>query len=242
MSRGRLTPSLNYRNKSFIDMHISTISLRNMTGIEVYGASNINDAQSNPAFMFTVPYDITFYSESLRRGRKYGAEESHRDQTRFIFTLDDYSTVPIANQTRIPPDDNICFIRVRGVYPDGTFSAFGPIVAVPPYDFFGVTAPMFTVIGNAPNLNTNGVIPDVLDAGAMNLHLPYFSQTVNIQNIESAQGGSNLFFSCSAGMSPSILRPGENFTLTSGSVPEFFLAGESGTPTFTIRSSVVNRG
>ena len=61
MSRGRLTPSLNYRNKEFIDMHISSISLRNMAGIEVACASNLNDAQSSPSLLFFVPFDNTFY-------------------------------------------------------------------------------------------------------------------------------------------------------------------------------------
>ena len=223
-------------------MHISSISLRNMAGIEVACASNLNDAQSSPSLLFFVSFDNTFYSESIRRTRRRGAEESHRDQTRFIFSLDDYSTVPQANQTRIPPDNNICFLRVRGKYKDGTFSPYGPIVAIPPYDFFGVTAPVFTTIGSAPNLDTNGVIPDVLDVGALNIHLPFFSQTINLQNLDSVQGGSNMFFSCSAGMSPSILRPGESITLTSSAVPEFFVAGESGTPLFSIRCSLVNRG
>jgi len=242
MSRGRLIPSLNYRNKEFIDMHLPSDSLRNMDGIELYAASNLTDAQTNPAFIFFVSYQSTFFSETIRRTNRRGAYESTRGQTRFIFNLNDFSNVPQANQTRIPPDGDIAYIRVRGRYKDGTFSPLGPIVGVPSYDFFGVTAPVFTTIGTAPNLETNGVIPDVLGEGCMNFHLPYFSQTLNLQNISSAQGGSNLFFSCGAGMSPSILRPGENFTLTGSAVPEFFLGGEDGTPLFTIRCSLVNRG
>jgi len=242
MSRGRLIPSLNYRNKEFIDMHISSVSLRDMVEIEVYSASNLTDAQSSPAFMFSVLYDSTFYSETIRRTKRRGAYESQQDQTRFIFNLNDFSTAPQPNVTRIPPDTDVCYLRIRGKYRDGTFSPLGPIVCLPPYDFFGVTAPVFTAIGSAPNLDTDGVIPDVLGEGSMNIHLPFFSQTVNIQNISSAQDGGNIFFSCAPGMSPSILRPGENFTLTSGAVPEFFIAGESNTPLFTLRCSLVNRG
>lgn len=242
MSRGRLLPSLNYRNKEFIDMHVSSISLRNMSSVEVYAASNLTDAQNAPRFLFTVPYDSSFYSETIKRTRRRGAYESAKDQTRFIFNLNDYSTAPQPNQTRIPPDTDVCYLRLRGVYNDGTFSPFGPVVCIPSYDFFGVTAPVFTTIGTAPNIDSQGVIPDILGEGCLNIHLPFFSQTVNIQNISSAQDGGNIFFSCAPGMSPTILRPGENFVLTSGAVPEFFIAGESNTPLFTIRCSLVNRG
>jgi len=51
-----------------------------------------------------------------------------------------------------------------------------------------------------------------------------------------------MFISFNPGMSPSILRPGESLTITSGAVGEFFLAGQTGDPLFTIRCSVVNRG
>ena len=122
-----------------------------------------------------------------------------------MFNLDDFTTVPQAGVTRIPPDSDVVYIRLRGVLRDGSTTSFGPIFIIPPYDFFGVTVPFLTTVGNAPDLATNGVIPDVLGEGALNLHLPYFSGTFNIKNFSQAQGGSNLFFSLSAGMTPSIL-------------------------------------
>ena len=242
MSRGRLIPSLNYRSFEVVDMGISNNILRNASTVEVYGASNLNDAFSNPRLMFEVPVGRTYISTTLRNAKYRGQEDTKRDQTRFLFNLNDFATVPVGGQTRIPPDSDIAYIRIRSQLKNGQFSDFGPIVAVPPYDFFGVTVPYFTTIGNAPDLDTNGVIPDVMSLGSLNLHLPYFSGTFNIKNLSSVQGGANLFFSLSSGMSPSILRPGEEISITGVSVPEFFVGADGGTPLFTIRCGIVNRG
>lgn len=242
MSRGRLIPSLIYRSKGLIDMSLPNANLRGMDQITIYGASNINDAQNNPIEMFSVPYDRTFRSPFITNA-KLGVEESQRDQTRFVFNLNEYSTTFKANTPRIPPDDQMLYLRVKGrMRTSQEETDFGPVVGVVPYDFFSMTAPVFTCIGNAPNLDAGNNIPDVLSTGALNFHLPSFSQTLNIQNLDSPQGGSNMFISFNPGMSPSILRPGESLTLTSGAVGEFFISGQTGSPLFTLRCSVVNRG
>jgi hypothetical protein len=242
MSRGRLLASLNYRSKGVTDMSISNTNLRNIETLQVYGASSLNDAFSSPSLLFSVKTGRTYLSPTLKQKRFKGQEDSKRDLTNFLFNLDDFATVPQVGVTRIPPDSDIVYLRLRGVLRDGSATRFGPIVAVPPYDFFGVTVPFFTTVGNAPDLATNGVIPDVLGEGCLNIHLPYFSGTFNIKNFSQAQGGANLFFSLSAGMTPSILRPGEELTVTGVSVPEVFVASDGGTPLFSIRCGIVNRG
>ena len=242
MSRGRLLASLNYRSKGVIDMSIPNTNLRNMESLEVHGASSLNDSFLNPALLFSLKVGQTYISPTLRKKRIKGQEDSKRDITSFLFNLDDFTTVPQAGVTRIPPDSDVVYIRLRGVLKDGSTSSFGPVFIIPPYDFFGVTVPFLTTVGNAPDLDTNGIIPDVLGAGALNLHLPYFSGTFNIKNFSQAQGGSNLFFSLSPGMTPSILRPGEELTVTGVSVPEVFVASDGGTPLFSIRCGIINRG
>jgi hypothetical protein len=223
-------------------MVVHNANLRGIDQITIYGASNLNDAYNNPVEMFSVDYDKTFRSQFITQA-KLGVEESQRDQTRFVFNPNEYSTTFKANTPRIPSDDEILYLRVRGrVKATQQLGDFGPVVGVVPYDFFSLTAPIFTTIGNAPNLGAANDIPDTLSTGSLNFHLPSFSQTLNIQNLDSPQGGSNLFISFNPGMSPSILRPGESLTVTSGAVGEFFLAGQTGTPLFTIRCSVVNRG
>lgn len=242
MSRGRLLPSLISRSKNQIDMSLPNGLLRDMTNIEVYGASNANDAFQNPAFMFSTPVGRSYISTSLRQTRSRGQEDTKRDQTRFLFNLDDFSTVPQAGVTRIPPDNHVAYLRVRGQLRNGSFTKLSPIVVVAPYDFFSVPTPVFTIMANAPDLATQGVIPDVLDDGAMNIHLPMFSQTVSIKNFSQAQGGQNLFFTFASGMSPTMLRPGEELGLTGVTAPEFYVASDGGTPLFSFRCGVVNKG
>lgn len=242
MSRGRLLPSLVSRSKNQIDMALPNGVLRDMVSVQVYGASNVNDAYSNPSLLFEVPVGRSFISPSLRSTRSRGQEDSKRDQTRFLFNLDDYATVPQGGVTRIPPDHQVAYIRVRGALRNGGFTHMGPVTAVVPYDFFGVPTPVFTFMANAPDLDTNGVIPDVLDEGAMNVHLPMFSQTVFVKNFSEVQGGSNLFFTLSSGMSPTMLRPGESLGLTGVTTPEFYFASDGGTPLFSVACGIVNKG
>jgi hypothetical protein len=208
--------------------------------IEVFIASNLNDALNAPLFAFSVDFDLTFQSPSVRKLQRQ-IEEPNLDLTRFIFDLNDYAT-PFAPQTsRIPTDDEIAYVVLRGASNDGTKYEFGPITSVCPFDFLSTGNPVFTSSGNAPDMATNGIIPDVMGEGTLNLHLPYYSQTLNITNLDNAQG-SLLYLSFHPGMSPSVLRPGEVFTLTGAGAPEFFLGGDGGTPLFTIRTSIVNRG
>ncbi len=241
MSRSRLIPSLNYRSKGVVDMTLSNQVLKGFDLVEVYVASNVNDAHTSPLLAFSFPVDQTFMSPSVRRlGRQ--VEENNLDLTRFIIDLNDYATAYQLNTARIPTDTHVSYIRVRGrLKSSGNFSILGPITAIPPYDFVSTGNPVFTFTGNAPDLGTNGIVPDTLDTGCMNVHLPMYSQTINVANLASV-GGKNLFLSFHAGMSPTMLRPGESFSLTGGGAPEMFFASDGGTPLFTVRASLVNKG
>ena len=240
MSRGRLIPSLNYRGKGIVDMSLPNHVLLGFTHIEVYIASNLNDAQIAPIKAFDVDFDLTFVSPSVRKlGRQ--VEENNLDMTRFIYDPNDFSTPFVPNIARIPTDGEVSYVRLKGVYPNGLKTDFGPIVAVSPHDFFSTKAPVYTASGNAPDIGTNGIIPDVLGEGCLNIHLPYYSQTLNITNLDVANG-SLLFVSFHAGMNPTIIRAGENYGMTGVGVPEIFLASDGGTPLFTIRMSILNQG
>ena len=196
MSRGRLLPSLNYRSKNVVDMSISNTILRNITDVQIHGASNLNDAFLNPSLMFSVKAGRSFVSKSLRQARIRGQEDTKRDQTRFLFNLDDFASVPQAGQTRLPPDSDVAYIRLRGLLPDGSTTELGPIVVVPPYDFFGVTVPYFTTIGSAPDLDTNGVIPDTLGVGLLTSIYPTLVVLLTLRTFHRRREGrifSSLF-------------------------------------------------
>jgi len=241
MSRARLVPSLNYRSKGVIDMSIPNSTLNSYINIQVAIASNINDAQSAPINAFKVGYDEFFSSDSVRL-LKRGIDENNQDVTRFVFDLNDYATPFTVGVARIPGDEEVSYIRIRAEITPGVFTDYGPIVCVPPYDFFSTSHPTFTCSGNAPDLGTDAIIPDNLGVGCMNLHLPYYSQSIQVANLSSTATGTVLFLSFHPGMSPTIVRPGEEFSLTGAGAPELFLGSDGGTPLFTVRTSLVNMG
>jgi len=97
-----------------------------MDEIRVYGASNLNDAFNNPLEILRTKYDVNFKSSSIL-SQRLRVEESNRDLTRMVFNLNDFSTAP-ANP-RIPTDEEVCFIRLRGrMKATGELTDFGPVL------------------------------------------------------------------------------------------------------------------
>jgi len=237
MSRSRLVPSLVRRSKGLVDMTIANGSCGVYKSIEFHMASNLNDAFTAPLLAFTVDVGRVFRSSSAHILKRQ-IDQSDLNLTRALFDINDYSTPFVLNTARIPGDHETCYIVLRGVFSDGTKGPYGPITALPPYDFFSTGNPTFTCSGNAPDLQTNGVIPDVLGEGCVNLHLPMYSQSVNVTNL----GTNIVFITFHPGLSPSILRPGETLGLTGAGAPEFFIGSDGGTPLVTMRVSTVNRG
>jgi len=253
MSRARLVPSLNLRQKSLVDMSFKNEVLRGFDYIEIWGASTVNDAHYNPVKLFDVPVGAGFRSPSLKRSTRI-ALDSNVDHTRFYFDLGDYATV---GSPRIPTDNEVSYIRIRGHFANNNlFSAYGPIVCVPPYDFFTTTHPTFTFTANAPQVPAGvldaGDFPENLGEGCMNVHLPYFSQTVQVVNLD---GDDVLYISFHPGMTPTEVPAGGEIGLTGAGIPEIFACslpesgldvladnGEKKGVKFTIRMSLVNAG
>lgn len=240
--RNRLAASFNYRSKGLVDMSIRNELLRGFDQIQVAGASNVNTAFNAPKVMFELKAGGVFQSPSVETTRTI-TEESRRNNTRFLFDLGDYATTYVAGQTRIPSDGESLYIRIRGRYKhNGLYSEWGPIIAVPPYDFFTTAHPVFTFTGNAPILPE---IPDTLGQGCMNVHLPYFSHTINITNVDPDQ---ELYVSFHPGMNPTVVRPYSEVSLTGGGAPEIFVCcsptaeggGVVGEVRFSVRMAMVN--
>lgn len=222
-------------------MSIPNSTLNSYINIEIAITSNINDAQNAPLNAFKVRYDDVFSSESVRVLKRV-VDENNQDVTRFVFDLNDYATPFVPGASRIPSDEESAFIRVRAEITPGVYTEYGPIVCVPPYDFFSTSHPTYTCTGNAPDLATGGVIPDNLGIGCLNIHLPLFSQSIQVSNLSSFADGMVLFLSFHPGLSPTVILPGQEMSLTGAGAPELFLGSDGGTPLFTIRTSLVNKG
>ena len=109
-----------------IDMSLPNQNLRGMELVEVYGASNIDDAFTSPVKMFEVRYDFTFkesfYPTFWNQGWK-SRTEIELDSCSPLTTFQQQR--PVAG-TRIPTNDEICYLRVRGkVRSTGAFTDFG---------------------------------------------------------------------------------------------------------------------
>lgn len=236
MSRGRLAPSLNARSKGLVDMSLRNDLLRAMDMIEVAGASNVTHAYNAPKTLFSVKVGSYFRSVTIKTTKSL-ADEPNRDLTRWVFDPNDYAdTLPLdPTDTRIPPDTDVLYVRVRGKYRHNQeWSDYGPIICVPPFDFFTTAHPVFTFTGTAPALATE---PDVMDVGVMNIHLPFFSHTISVSNLDDTDSA---YVSFHPGMNPTIVRPYSEIGLTGGGAPELFIAGVGAEIRFTSRMVLVN--
>lgn len=142
-----------------------------------------------------------------------------RDQTRFLFDVDDY-IVPAAGPTisLVPSDDEFVYLRVQenrgalgwlavdsGASKNADQPYKGPILIVPTAPFFGRFASVMTFTGSAPDGTgcTSGSVP-LFDATMQNpppLHIvvPRPMGSMAIYNTE-AVGGNDLLVSFGPGM------------------------------------------
>lgn len=248
MTRQREIPSIQYRSPNQINMVFPI--LPGVPKIRVYGAARLNDAYGNVAGvggggalpMFEVQSGATYISQSLKARKLPAVEETNRGLTRMVFDPDDFATPAAApGTTYLPTDDQSLFLRIALWNPStGVWNSPGPIMIVPPYDFFTTKEPVFTVSGKAPNMGIAawpGALPDFLPPTVLNFLVPGYSTTVSLVNLDSAKA---LFASFHPGMPPTVILPQGDMGLTGAGVPEFFIASPDANPWFTVRIAVVN--
>jgi len=247
MTRQRDIPNIQYRGPNQVNL---TIPIQ--PGIEFFelrGASRLNDAYGNVAGVggfgtlpiMRVPNGGQARSKAIQSRRLPAIEESGRRLSRIVFDPDDFATPFNPAASYLPPDENTVFLRVAPfVTSTGAFMAEGPIMIVPPPDFFSTKEPVFTVSGIAPNLNIGAFppnIPDVMPPESLNFMLPAYNTTLSIRNLDPLVP---LFFSCHPGVSPTVVPGGTDVSVTGAGTPEFFFAAPNGNPWFTVRVAVVN--
>lgn len=247
MTRQRDLPSVQYR--SINKIQVSCPVANGVDKIRFRGAARLIDAYGSAAGvggagtleMFEVAAGACFRSPAIRANRLGVLDENTRSKTFAIWDPDDYR-LPIqpAGTPYLPSDENILYLRLQP-HSGGVYGAEGPIVAIPPYDFFTTSCPVFTCTGQAPNLNIGAfpAQPDVLMESALNLLLPAYTATFSLYNCDAAVP---LFFSCAPGMPPSVVWPRSEVTLTGAGAAEVFIAAPNGNPWFSLRVAVVNGG
>lgn len=218
---------------------IVNLAVRTTAGAKsyVFGAALTLDAAfAGVTSMFEVPANGSFSSPTLRKSKVNAVQESNRGLTRVQFAPVDYASATV------PGDTYTTFLRVRERNTAGALLAAGPILVVPPGDFFAASRRSLTLSGTAPNvsgLGYNGFPPP----GVMRFVLPRYADHIQVLNT----GGTNtLYVSFGQGLQEVPIPPtgaGAPVVAVSfwqaGSV-EVFVRSAGGTTPFTVIAAVTN--
>lgn len=218
---------------------VVNLAVRTTAGAKSYSfgaALSLNAAFAGATTMFEVPANGTFSSPTLRKSKVNAVYESNRGLTRVQFAPVDYASATI------PGDTYTTFVRVQERDAAGTLLAAGPILVVPPGDFFWTNRRSLVLNGTAPNVSGLGA-NNYPPAGVMRFVLPQFASHLKIMNT----GATNtLYVSFGQGLQETPIPP------TAAGVPvvavdfwqagsaELFVRAEGGTTPFTVIAAVVN--
>jgi len=220
------TPNLIERHRGIIELSVSSKS--NVSSYVVGAATNLTTAFAGTTQIFTVSRGGYFRSMTLRRSKANRTDESVRGLTRASFNLDDFASATV------PGDGAMSFLRVREVDSTGVSGPEGPILVVPPPNFYSSSRKIIYLSGTAPNVlaTTSGVPPQ----GAMEIKFPKFGDTLEITN----SGAAPLLVGTAPGMQEFSIAAGATRILVSAGVSHLFLHGDGGTTDFEVYLSAID--
>lgn len=217
------TPHLVQRLPGLIEMQVAT---KPVVATYRFAASNtLNAAFAGATTMFDVPAAGSFRSPTLRRTDLGRAEESGMGLTRASVDITDYASGTIGGDTAIS------FIRLLEIDHAGTVGPAGPILVVPPAQFFSSAYRTLTLTGTAPGVNA--LATALPPTGAMAISFPAFVDGLTIYNDEAA---SSMFVALGAGVPEIEIPAGESLTLANGGTA-LYLRGPSAAVTAAFRLS-----
>jgi hypothetical protein len=218
---------------------IVNLAVRTMAGARSYSfgaALTLDAAFGGTTPMFEVPANGVFSSPTLRRTRANAVYESNRGLTRVQYDPVDYAS------STIPGDTYTSFVRVQERNQAGTLLAPGPILVVPPGDYFSTARRNLTLNGTAPNVSGVGY-NNYPPPGVMRFVLPQFAGQLQVMNT----GATNtLYVSFGQGLQETPIPPtvaaapvvSVSFWFTGEA--EVFIRAQGGTTPFTLIASIVN--
>jgi hypothetical protein len=194
-----------------------------------FGAANTLDAAfAGATTMFTIPRGTWFRSPTLQSNSVSRVAENFRDRTVAQVNFDDYSSATIHG------DSGINFVRVTEIDHTGASLPVGPIVVVPPANFFSTAHRTISLSGTAPDVAVlaTGLPP----SGAMVISFPRMLDNITISNGDLADV---LYVALDAGMPEAILAAGATQTFAFGGTALYF-HGDGGTVDFSLTATVVS--
>lgn len=243
--------SMTRRRANLIELEVRNDPGSSRYGI--YAASNLMDAYGgvagvggkNPALVAEVAFQNGFASSTLTNMARYQSSLSSTPtdpKSKVLLDMDQHSRPSTSSDAKVPSDDETTFLRCRRFYDSGGWGSYGTILVVPPYDFYTTKSPIFTLTGKCPNLNVGSSLanlPDSLSGDVLNFRVGGWLQTVSMVNLDDTHP---IYFSFHPGVSPSVLKPGQELSLTGGALPELYVASPTGNPWFTFRGCLANAG
>jgi len=212
---------------------IMDLAIRNRPGVIGYRLSAANDldtAFSAPTNFLTVRSSDVFSSPTVQRNRAYRNDGSNLGLTRLWLDINDY-----ANAT-IPGDTDILYLRVAEQTAAG-FLPNGPILVIPPPDFFKTGRRSLVLVGTAPNLASRG--NNLPPENGLRVYLPKFAEELRIYN-ENASGGDDLYLSLGIGLVEMRVPAETSRGYAESGANEILLRGSGGAVPFTMTAGIVN--
>lgn len=221
----KLIPSVNRRMPNRIEFLIRN-GPSEILHYQVLAADKLDDAYGpdngvgglGAEEMFEFRNRRSFISKGLRESRlaNFG-NPNRRGLTQAIFDPDEFAT----DANRIPFDKQTGFYRIREF--DGstnTYGDLGPIIVVPPPDFFQTTSPILTLTATTPAVPgyTAGDYPP---PEAMNFYVPHHTQRIGIKNLDLDEP---FYVSFGDGIPMREVAPGESIA-NQARVPQMFVVG-----------------
>lgn len=202
---------------------------------DAYGSAN-GVPGSGPSEIATLPAKGSYISRNLRRSGSYIDSTNYSRVSVAVLDLD------YESQTRgpatYPMDDETTFLRFQSFL--RTANAWvsqdpDPILLIPPYNFMTTDAPVATFSGTTPAIPSAaaGVKPPM---GAMNIHLPNHSRTVNVTNNST---WDTMFVSFGYNLPMQTLTPGDTINVTGAMAPELFVVSTVNVP-FSANFTIAN--
>jgi len=212
---------------------IMDLAIRNRPGVIGYrlsAAKDLDTAFSVPTNFLTVRSGDVFSSPTVQRNRAYRNDGTNRDLTRLWLDINDY-----ANAT-IPGDTDTLYLRVAEQTATG-FLPNGPILVIPPPDFFETGRRTLVLVGTAPDLPSRG--NNLPPEDALRVYLPKFAEELRVYN-ENAVGGDDLYFSLGIGLVEMRVPAETNRSYAQSGANEILLRGSGDPVPFTISAGIVN--
>jgi hypothetical protein len=218
---------------SLVERHSGVVDLavNNRPAVESYrfgAAVSLDAAYAGVTALFTVPRGHTFRSPTLLRNRVNLVGESNRGLTRASYDPRDYAS------TTVPGDTQISFVRVIEIDHAGTLLPAGPILVVPPPEFWVAGRQNLTLNGTAPNVP--GLPNNLPPQTAMWVDFPRFAKDVTV----FADGGSDIAVSFGEGRQEFIVPSTESYTFKETGATLMSLRGVGGTSAFRVVAALVN--